>query len=362
MKVLVVGNGSTGVDSKGNAFVNKHTGSFLSKINRFHKVSFAQFQVPYSKDSDLSDYKINNSGVRFEPISSLRNPFQLLKILLLIFNTDFVYFFYPGTLSRIFGLFSVVSGKKFGVYLRGQHFSEFWFDKYILRRAKFILTVSPIFKKELAQINTCVYVIKPMIDLNLDDLFLGEKRQNPSKWNILTVGRVEKRKGSYELIKIANLLKKSEINFEWHVVGGGEIIEELEKLILNYNLINSLQFHGQISNKSQLSEYYSKADLFIFLSHDEGFPRVLYEAMAFKVPIFTTFVGGIPGRMINEFNCFELPLEDPENAFKILKSKTENFFLLKEIACEGQLTVLKILEGNLLPHEDLFINQLESNT
>ena len=62
--------------------------------------------------------------------------------------------------------------------------------------------------------------------------------------------------------------------------------------------------------KLELAGHYASADLFILPTHHEGFPRVLYEAMIFGVPILTTFVGGIPMIMKNGINSYRIPPKD----------------------------------------------------
>jgi glycosyltransferase involved in cell wall biosynthesis len=360
MRILVVGNGATGVDEVGNTFINKHTGQFLHSLDQHHEVIFAQSQVPYQKDKDLSDFQLNKWGIDFVAVGSLKDPKNFLGILGLIKKSDFIYSFFPGTLSRVFCLFSIVLGKKYGIYLRGQHFDEYFFDKMILRKACFLKTVSPIFRDQLRRLNEDIDVIKPMIDIDKDDIFAGEKRQNPSVWNFLTVGRVEPRKGSLELVEIARILFEKGLKFKWDVVGGGVMIDQCQDLVEKYGMNDNVRFHGQLSDKLILSQFYQNADIFVFLSHDEGFPRVLYEAMAFKLPIFTTFVGGIPGRMIDGANCFKLPVRDPLGASDVLELHLANNGNLEKIALAGQSILKEILDGTMISHEQLLINNLKN--
>ena len=60
----------------------------------------------------------------------------------------------------------------------------------------------------------------------------------------------------------------------------------------NYELWNKVRMLGWIPNK-ELPMYYAIADVFIMPSDEEGFPRVLLEAMAMKVPFVASDAGGV---------------------------------------------------------------------
>src|SRR5690606_38454374 len=102
-----------------------------------------------------------------------------------------------------------------------------------------------------------------------------------------------------------------------------------------------------------------RADLFIFPSHHEGFPRVLYEAMASALPIFTTFVGGIPGRMVHLQNCIEIPVKNGVYSAEIIVSYMKDRNVMERIGRNGQKTLENIVMGNPIKHEDLLINYIK---
>lgn len=352
-KLLIIGNGSTGIDNQGNSFINKHTGNFLVELSKDFDVTFFQNTIHHEKDRDLSSFNLKNSKINYIKAAKTLKVNLLRQIFKLVTNFDLVYIFFPGTLSRITAIFCILTGKKFGVYLRGEKIDEYFFDKMIINRAKFILAVSPFFVQKLSRLNKNVEVIKPMIDITEKDFFADSKSINRDKVKILTVGRVEKRKGIYEFLELAQLIKNSDSNIHIDIVGGGEIIEEINKEINHKDLQNIIKLHGQISEKSLLKVFYLNADLFLFLSHDEGFPRVLYEAMAYKLPIFTTFVGGIPGRMIHNVNCIEVSLKSSKNVFDQIIEELQDYDKLKNLAVNGQLELSKIIASRSNTHQKL---------
>jgi glycosyltransferase involved in cell wall biosynthesis len=198
-----------------------------------------------------------------------------------------------------------------------------------------------------------------MIAFNKNDI---TKKELVSKntFNFLFVGRVEERKGIFELIKIADYLTNAGINFRFHIVGGGVLLNKLRTDQFQGKINRNLNFIGQVGSLNELRSYYKNTDALILTTHDEGFPRVLYEAMIFGVPIYTTMVGGIPGRMKNYYNCIEIPLRDGKRAGEIIKVTISNIELLNKITANASKTVSDILT-NEKSHSLLLKNELDEN-
>jgi len=110
---------------------------------------------------------------------------------------------------------------------------------------------------------------------------------------LLFVHWLSKRKGADMIIPIAIRLSKIQnTNYKILVIGDGPYKEQLLQEIKDNNLENYIEIVGAVPNK-EIVEYYSKADLFIMPSMEEGFPRVLLEAMASGVPYVATDVGAV---------------------------------------------------------------------
>ena len=362
MKILIVGNGSTAVDRESKEhYITKNTGEFLKALDNKIQPVFLQFNSVYDKDSNLLDFGLKQNNLKSEIFYNKLNPICYFKLILLILKMDKIYLFYPGTLSRLVGLIGILLNKPIGLYIRGQYYNQDILDSFILKRTKFIFTISPSFAKELRSYCSKIEIIKPMINIKVKDFKKDRNYNVNNKWNFLFVGRVEERKGIYELLQIAKQLKDKNFSFCLNIVGGGDLLIETNKRLNELNLTNEVVLHGLISSKKALRALYNEANVFVFPSHDEGFPRVLYEAMASGLPIFTTFVGGISGRMEHLKNCIKLPVKQPYEAGSIICSYLKEPNVLKEVGVNGQKTLEKIIDGSLLPHENLLTEQLGIN-
>ena len=64
-------------------------------------------------------------------------------------------------------------------------------------------------------------------------------------------------------------------------------------------------------HQSELSGYYTIADLMVLASHTEGSPNVLLEAMAAGLPIVATNVGGTPEIVSSEHSALLVEKQNP---------------------------------------------------
>ncbi|MBI2637003.1 MAG: glycosyltransferase family 4 protein [Parcubacteria group bacterium] len=75
------------------------------------------------------------------------------------------------------------------------------------------------------------------------------------------------------------------------IIGDGELRPQLEEQIKKLNLEDQVLLAGQLPDAHQFLKAFN---LFVLCSRKEGFPYALLEAVAARVPIVATKVGGIP--------------------------------------------------------------------
>jgi len=110
------------------------------------------------------------------------------------------------------------------------------------------------------------------------------------KFVVLFVGRLLAIKGVKVLIEVATRLAKvTDIVFMF--VGDGPLANEVKAASDNFG---NVIFVGKVENK-ELSQYYNTADVVIVPSiYEEGFGRVILEALSCGTPVIASNRGGIP--------------------------------------------------------------------
>ena len=78
-------------------------------------------------------------------------------------------------------------------------------------------------------------------------------------------------------------------------------LHELGNLAHSLGVGERVQYYGYKTAGIELLAYYRRADIFIIASQSsfEGFPRVIWEAMASGLPVVATQVGSIPAYIGN---------------------------------------------------------------
>ena len=127
---------------------------------------------------------------------------------------------------------------------------------------------------------------------------------------ILTVGRLSKEKAHIDLLVAFDHLRKNkpDTNAKLVIVGEGPERGRLAASAASLGLSDQVIFIGEVGN---VQPYYGAADVFVLPSHSEGSPYVLLEAMAARVPVVATAVGGVPEMVAHEDSALLLPPRDP---------------------------------------------------
>ena len=116
------------------------------------------------------------------------------------------------------------------------------------------------------------------------------------KFNIITIGRIEKEKRYDRLLLIAKALYEKEVNFHWYFVGDGCFRSEIERQCEQLHLETYITFTGNLCNPYPLLK---RCDLFVLFSEYEGTPVTIEEAKVLGVPVLANDVGGIRDQLEN---------------------------------------------------------------
>jgi phosphatidyl-myo-inositol dimannoside synthase len=130
--------------------------------------------------------------------------------------------------------------------------------------------------------------------------------KSSNKVHIISITRLEERKGIIPVLKSLGALKKSKSlkPFIWDIFGIGDQKDEIEEVIKALNLVQYVKLKGAITNKDK--EYYlSIADLFIMPSYKveksiEGFGISYVEAAVYSIPSIAGQEGGVTDAVLDK--------------------------------------------------------------
>jgi glycosyltransferase involved in cell wall biosynthesis len=144
-----------------------------------------------------------------------------------------------------------------------------------------------------------------------------------------SVGRMIPLKNQIALLRAAYLLPLSvQENLEIHYFGDGECMAALQAYDKQQNWPVKVFFHGMVNDRNVI---YSSFDVLAVTSETEGLSMVIIEAMANKIPVVASNVGGNPKLVIDDKTGYLFDYCDDEKLASLLKRFAENNQLLDEL-------------------------------
>jgi glycosyltransferase involved in cell wall biosynthesis len=130
---------------------------------------------------------------------------------------------------------------------------------------------------------------------------------------ILCLSNYIRDKGILTLIDALAKLKSLGYIFIARLVGApvNLTIEDLNQRINDLDLSSCVQITGPLFGDLKEAEF-RNADIFCFPSHNDAFPLVILEAMQFRLPVISTFEGGIPDLVVEGESGFLVDAKNPE--------------------------------------------------
>lgn len=168
------------------------------------------------------------------------------------------------------------------------------FIKFLCNHSKQVLTLSNQSRREVlelgikpTQVSTFTYWVNQEIFKPSSKILARKRLKLPrQKFLVLFVGRLVEVKGINELLEAATQLP----TIRFMVVGDGPLASKVQEFSQSYP---NITFLGKVDNQN-LPLYYSGADVLIVPStHEEGFGRVILEALSCGLPVIGADRGGI---------------------------------------------------------------------
>jgi glycosyltransferase involved in cell wall biosynthesis len=132
---------------------------------------------------------------------------------------------------------------------------------------------------------------------------------------LLTVGRIEKQKNFYGIIRAYNIVRIKHPSLKLIIFGSGSEKNRLLKLVSDLKIKKNVIFKGY----KNPTNFYLKSKIFILNSYFEGMPNVILEAFYYKIPVISS-------------NCLSGPNEIlSNNKFGYLVHVNDHKYLAKKI-------------------------------
>tara|TARA_B100000780_G_scaffold258035_1_gene208187 strand:+ start:14207 stop:15382 length:1176 start_codon:yes stop_codon:yes gene_type:complete len=164
-------------------------------------------------------------------------------------------------------------------------------------------------------------VLNPGVDTNkfipaIEDNDFKQAMGWSGKQVLLTVGRLQRRKGQDYLVKAMPKLILSNPNLHYAIVGRGECESELRELIRELSLTEHVTMYTDLDDAA-LIKCYQQCDVFILpnrtIGNDiEGFGMVLAEAQACGKPVIAGRSGGTAETMLEGVTGYVIDCSTPD--------------------------------------------------
>jgi phosphatidylinositol alpha-1,6-mannosyltransferase len=166
-----------------------------------------------------------------------------------------------------------------------------------------------------------INVLHPGVDASLfvplaeDDGFKQQMGWQDRKV-IITVGRLQERKGQDMMIRATALLKQQFPEILYAIIGRGDRLESLKALTAELGLKEHVQFLTEVTDP-QMIQCYQQCDVFILANRTigndiEGFGMVLVEAQACGKPVIAGDSGGTKETMLINESGFVIDCTDAQ--------------------------------------------------
>lgn len=144
------------------------------------------------------------------------------------------------------------------------------------------------------------------------------ERQEPETWaktsgfKLLFISRFIPAKGLLETVRAAAIVRERGFSFVLNCLGDGEMRPEAERLTSELNLQDCVNFTGYVS-ETEVAKFLANGDLLVFPTfHAEGFPNILFSAMAAGLPVVTTKIRAAADYLSEPANCLWTLPKNPE--------------------------------------------------
>jgi len=217
-----------------------------------------------------------------------------------------------------------------------------------------LITANTAFTKSKIVANGCKESLIRILPVGLIvDEYAEIDRSQEKEHTILTVGRLEEKKGHrYALEAVAIILRRIP-DIQYFIAGDGSLTGELKEYAEKLGISSCVHFLG-LATSEHLKELYSKCAVFTLPSITasngdmEGQGLVLQEAQICGMPVVSTLHNGIPDGVLEGITGFLVPEKNPSALAEKLTFLLENKIFRTKMGKSGKKFVSENYNISLL--------------
>lgn len=209
--------------------------------------------------------------------------------------------------------------------------------------------------RDLGRFSRQVRVLPNVIDLAAFDRQAASAESEPPEtgFQIIAVGRLVRAKRQDRFLKALASVRERNPEVRGALVGCGPMRSELESLANSVGLLSSgVQFLGRSDNVAMLLR---QSEMFVLTSDYEGFPNVLLEAMAARLPVVTTPAGDSAEVVQDDRTGYVVGFEDFKGLVDRIALLARSPELRRRLGDAGRKRVEELYGFELLPKRLLAI-------
>ena len=301
------------------------------------------------------------------PVTFLYNYFALVRDML---KTDIIIYRLPNVyLPVLLPVLMLLSKRKKVVLLivgdfYGRTFKNSWYPRQLLKNL--IAYTYDFFERKGSQYFKTLTTGRYLADKYSAELFdislipsqkilhsTSDIRDNKIK--LLYVGKLDKIKSVATILSAISLLDEHYKNrIRLYVVGSGCEDDYLKEYAKSKGIDHLVSFEGPVPFGPELERYYKESHIFVLSSLGEGTPKVLFEAMAYRLAIIATNVGGVPSATENGKCAYLVPPGSPESMRDAIIKVISDEKLRSELIENGT----RIVSNNTMEKKIAYIERL----
>jgi len=245
-------------------------------------------------------------------------------------------------------------------------------ETFLFKHFDWIITQGPMDFIKVKKVTSKIIFIPLWVDLErfrpLDEEFVKRFKEsltdNDEVKILLFVGRLHPEKGVRTLLEafraVVESYGRSKVLLILVGMGIANYMEEYKETAIRMEVADRTRFIGYVPH-DELTKYYNIADLYILPSLREEWSNTIMEAMACKVPVIATKVGGNPYLVVEGKTGFLVPPKNPRRLAEEIMFVLDNTSLAKKMSENAILEIKEYSKDKIGKlHKSVILNVIKT--